>query len=89
MSLGKQSKVLTKAQIDMVSTYLLSKRNGLRNQTIFVLSVKSGLRAKEISQLSWKDQTKKSDGYDLTGGDDNITLVFDGKNYPLKKEKVS
>ena len=40
MSLGKQSKVLTKAQIDMVSTYLLSKRNGLRNQTIFLLSVK-------------------------------------------------
>ena len=55
MSLGKQSKVLTKAQIDMVSTYLLSKRNGLRNQTIFLLSVKSGLRAKEISQLSWKE----------------------------------
>ena len=40
-------------------------------------------------KLVWKDQTKKSDGYDLTGGDDNITLVFDGKNYPLKKEKVS
>ena len=40
-------------------------------------------------KLVWKDQTKKSDGYDLTGGDNNITLVFDGKNYPLKKEKVS
>ena len=40
-------------------------------------------------KLVWKVQTKKSDGYDLTGGDDNITLVFDGKNYPLKKEKVS
>ena len=40
-------------------------------------------------KLVWKDQTKKSDGYDLTGGDDNITLVFDGKNYPLKKEKVN
>ena len=39
----------------MVSSYLRSKRNGLRNQTIFLLSVKSGLRSKEISQLSWKE----------------------------------
>lgn len=55
MGLGKQSKVLNKSQIEMVSTYLRSKRNGLRNQTIFLLSVKSGLRAKEISKLSWKE----------------------------------
>ena len=55
MGLGKQSKVLNKSQIEMVSTYLRSKRNGLRNQTIFLLSVKSGLRSKEISQLSWKE----------------------------------
>ena len=43
MGIGKQSKTLNKNQIEMVSTYLRSKRNGLRNQTIFVLSVKSGL----------------------------------------------
>ena len=49
MGLGKQSKVLNKTQIEMISNYLRSKRNGLRNQTIFLLSVKSGLRAKEIS----------------------------------------
>ena len=55
MGLVKQSKVLNKPQIEMVSTYLRSKRNGLRNQTIFLLSVKCGLRAKEISQLSWKE----------------------------------
>ena len=55
MGLGKQSKILNKSQIEMVSSYLRSKRNGLRNQTIFLLSVKSGLRSKEISQLSWKE----------------------------------
>ena len=55
MGLGKQSKVLNKSQIEVVSTYLRSKRNGLRNQTIFLLSVKSGLRSKEISKLSWKE----------------------------------
>ena len=53
--LGKQSKILNKSQIEMVSSYLRSKRNGLRNQTIFLLSVRSGLRSKEISQLSWKE----------------------------------
>ncbi len=55
MSLNKQSKILNKSQIEMVSKYLRSKRNGLRNETIFLLSVKGGLRSKEISQLSWKE----------------------------------
>tara|TARA_B100002019_G_scaffold293010_1_gene318235 strand:+ start:1780 stop:2391 length:612 start_codon:yes stop_codon:yes gene_type:complete len=54
MSLTKQSKVLTKDQIATMSTFLRSKRNGLRNQTIFYLSVLSGLRSKEISLLSYK-----------------------------------
>ena len=51
--LGKQAKTLTKTQIEMVSNYLRSKRNGLRNQTIFLLSARAGLRAKEISNLTW------------------------------------
>ena len=55
MGLGKQSKTLNKSQIQMVSNHLRNGRNGLRNQTIFLLSVRSGLRAKEISQLSWKE----------------------------------
>jgi len=52
--LGKQAKTLNKAQIEMISTYLRKKRNGLRNQTIFLLSVRAGLRAKEIAGLSWE-----------------------------------
>jgi integrase/recombinase XerD len=51
--LGKQAKTLTRAQIEMVASYLRSKRNGLRNQTIFLLSARAGLRAKEISGLTW------------------------------------
>jgi integrase len=54
MSLTKQSKVLTKDQISTMATFLINKRNGLRNQTIFYLSVLSGLRSKEISHLSFK-----------------------------------
>ena len=70
MGLGKQSKVLNKSQVEMISNYLRSKRNGLRNQTIFLLSVKSGLRAKEISQLCWK-HVLQSDGETI---DDYINL---------------
>ena len=52
--LGKQAKTLNKAQIEMISTYLRNKRNGLRNQTIFLLSVRAGLRSKEIASLTWE-----------------------------------
>ena len=51
MSLGKQAKVLSKKQIEMISQYLRGRRCGLRNQVIFLLSVKAGLRAKETARL--------------------------------------
>ncbi len=53
MSLQKQAKTLSKTQIQFVSEFLLSGRNGIRNHTIFLLSVKAGLRAKEIASLKW------------------------------------
>ena len=61
MSLQKQSKTLSKKQVAAVSGYLRERRNGLRNETIFLLSVKAGLRAKEISELEW-GMVLKSDG---------------------------
>lgn len=53
MSIGKQSKVLTDKQVEVMISYLSGRRNGLRNKVIFLLSVKSGLRSKEISGLRW------------------------------------
>jgi integrase len=53
MALGKQAKVLTKTQVDAVNAFLLARRNGLRDQTVFLLSVRAGLRAKEIANLKW------------------------------------
>lgn len=53
MALGKQAKILNRQQIDMVAGHIRSRRNGLRNQTIFLLSVRAGLRAKEIASLKW------------------------------------
>lgn len=61
MGIGKQSKTLNKNQIGMVSKHLRRGRNGLRNETIFLLSVRSGLRSKEISSLQWK-MVVRSDG---------------------------
>lgn len=53
MALGKQAKVLTRQQVDLVFNHIGSGRNGLRNQVIFLLSVRAGLRAKEIANLKW------------------------------------
>jgi integrase/recombinase XerD len=53
MALGKQAKTLTKAQGDAVTSYLGTRRYGLRDQTIFLLSIRAGLRAKEIANLKW------------------------------------
>jgi len=51
--LGKQSKVLTKPQIDRMLNHLSVTRRSTRNQVIFLLSCKGGLRSKEISQIEW------------------------------------
>lgn len=53
MSLGKQSKVLTDRQIEVLVSYLAARRNGVRNRAIVLLSAKAGLRAKEIAGLRW------------------------------------
>lgn len=53
MTLGKQAKTLTKGQVDSITAFLLTRRHGLRDQTIFLLSVRAGLRAKEIAGLRW------------------------------------
>ena len=53
MGMGKQARVLSKHQVNAMRVYLRGRRNGLRNETIFLLSVKAGLRAKEIASLTW------------------------------------
>ena len=87
MGIGKQSKVLNKKQIEMVSTYLRSKRNGLRNQTIFLLSIKCGLRAKEIAELHWKEvcnsEGKIDDYINLTN---TTSKGRSGRIIPLNKD---
>ena len=61
MALGKQAKVLTKAQIDTLLLHVGNGRNPIRNRLIVLLSVKAGLRAKEIAHLTWS-MVLNSDG---------------------------
>jgi len=87
MGMGKQSKTLNKSQIEMMRSHLRSKRNGLRNETIFLLSVKGGLRSKEISQLSWKEvcdsDGKVSDHINLTN---RSSKGLSGRTIPINKD---
>lgn len=53
MALGKQAKILTKGQVASLTAFLLTRRHGLRDQTVFLLSVRAGLRAKELANLRW------------------------------------
>lgn len=53
MSLGKQAKVLTSQQIQLVLSFLTTTRDPHRNRLIFLLSIRAGLRAKEIAALKW------------------------------------
>lgn len=61
MALGKQAKVLSRAQIDGALGYVARTRHPYRNRVIFLLSVKAGFRAKEIASLTW-DMVTASDG---------------------------
>jgi integrase/recombinase XerD len=53
MSLGKQAKTLSKAQLDTLLLHLSNGRNATRNRVIALLSVRAGLRAKEIAHVTW------------------------------------
>lgn len=87
MALGKQAKTLTKTQIDTVTAFLLSRRHGLRDQTVFFLSVRAGLRAKEIAKLRWSmiqgADGQVSDAIHLT---DVASKGRSGRVKPLNKQ---
>ncbi len=53
MAQGKQAKVLTPRQEQVVLRQLEATRYPRRDRAMFLLSVKAGLRAKEIAQLTW------------------------------------
>jgi integrase len=87
MALAKQAKTLTKAQVESVTSFLLSRRHGLRDQTVFLLSVRAGLRAKEIANLKWAmvlgADREVGDSIHLT---DEASKGKSGRIVPLNKQ---
>ena len=75
MALGKQAKVLSRAQIDGALGYIAKTRHPVRNRVIFLLSAKAGLRAKEIASLTWDM---------LTDADDEIGRAIHLRNVASK-----
>ena len=87
MSLGRQAKVLSKAQITTTLLYLDAKPYALRNTVIFILSVKAGLRAKEIAQLKW-GCLLSADGNtsDVVALDNRYTKGTSGRIIPINRD---
>lgn len=87
MALGKQAKILSPKQAQMLLGYVSSLRNGARNSVIVLLSTKAGLRAKEIAELRWEmllnpDKTL-GDAIHLT---DAAAKGRSGRTIPLNKQ---
>lgn len=87
MSLGRQAKVLSKAQITTTLLYLNARPYALRNKVIFLLSVKAGLRAKEIAHLKW-GCLLSADGNinDVIALDNRYTKGSSGRIIPINRE---
>ena len=87
MGIGKQAKILSKAQIEAVLGYLARTRHPKRNRVVFLLSVRAGLRAKEIACLTWEMVTDAegalADAISLT---DSASKGRSGRVIPLNKE---
>ena len=87
MALGKQAKILTKGQVDSLTGFLLTRRHGLRDQTVFLLSVRAGLRAKEVANLRWAmvltPEGEVGNAIHLT---DNASKGRSGRVIPLNKQ---
>lgn len=87
MPLGKQAKTLSKTQVDSVTAFLLTRRHGLRDQTVFLLSVRAGLRAKEIANLRWSmvlgSDGEVGDAIHLT---DDASKGQSGRIIPLNRQ---
>jgi integrase/recombinase XerD len=88
MGLGKQSKILSKKQIDTMLRYLWSTRQPLRNGVIFLLSVKSGMRSKEISDVKWSMMISPAGdlGNSIHLTNDVSTGTLGGRVIPIHKE---
>jgi len=84
---GKQAKVLTGPQVNIVLGHLTRSRYPARDEVIFLLSAKAGLRAKEIAQATWA-MVMNADGQigDALHLEDRAAKMGSGRFVPLNKD---
>lgn len=87
MGLGKQAKVLSNQQTQLVLSFLATTRDSDRNRLIFLLSIRAGLRAKEIAALKWS-MVMDADGAiaDCIHLEDVATKGSSGRVIPINKQ---
>lgn len=85
--LTRQAKVLSKAQVQTLLTFLIQTRSPERNRVIALLSIRAGLRSKEIASLTWGMVTD-SDGElgDTINLTNSAAKGNSGGSIPMAKE---
>lgn len=88
MGIGKQAKILTDKQQNLVLNHLKKSRYPLRNKVIFMLSFKAGLRAKEISGITWSMvcNSESEIGQEITLENKVSKGKYSGRVVPMHKD---
>ena len=88
MGIGKQAKILTDKQQNLVLNHLEKSRYPLRNKVIFMLSFKAGLRAKEISGITWSMvcNSESEIGQEITLENKVSKGKYSGRVVPMHKD---
>jgi len=85
--LTRQAKVLSKAQVQTLLTFLDQTRSPERNRVIALLSFRAGLRAKEIALLTWSMLTDShGDLCDTINLTNSAAKGSSGGSIPMAKE---
>lgn len=83
----KQSKALSKPEVNQVLDRIKNQRYPKRNKVMFLLSVKAGLRAQEISFLTWSMLTDVSGQInDFIQLPDKLSKGKQGRTIPLNAD---
>lgn len=81
---GKQAKILTSSNLNLVLRCVAKKRHARRNKVMVLLSAKAGLRAGEIASLTWPmilDPTGRIGN--LIELHDKAAKKFSGRSIPI------
>ena len=86
MPLGRQAKVVTPKQQNLVLQHVAGSRHSARDRVMVLLSFRAGLRAKEIASLTWSMVTDAhGDIADEVALEDRASKGRGGRRVPMHK----